>query len=201
MDLYGLLGTEDHPAYRDFEVENNTRLHGFMRSAVISAIAVHRPVLSRQIICALNFHAIACLHGGAGLYRPCAVSAGLFQPPEFHQVPELMDDFVNMVNRWWAETNPVVLATHVLWRLSYIHPFINGNGRTARAAAYYVLCAASGAWLPGSVLLPELLTRHRKDYIEALRRADQSHREGKVDLTPLHSLVQRLLVEQLSSVD
>ena len=62
------------------------------------------------------------------------VTVGDYHPPEHYRVQALMDDFVNNVNRSWENADPVVLATLVLWRLNNIHPFINGNGRTARAA-------------------------------------------------------------------
>ena len=71
----------------------------------------------------------------------------------FYRVPALMDDFVNTVNRNWEQTDPVVLAAFVLWRLNNIHPFINGNGRTARACAYFVLCVRAGGWLAGQPIL------------------------------------------------
>ena len=112
---------------------------------------MQRPFLSEQVIKALNFHAIACLHAYAGEYRPCAVRIlnSPHQPPDFYRVGALMEDFVNLVNRWWETADGVILSTHVLWRLNYIHPFINGNGRTARAAAYFVLCLKFGDLLQG----------------------------------------------------
>jgi Fic family protein len=84
-----------------------------------------------------------------------------------------MEDFVNTVNRFWNEhTDPVVLAAYVLWRLNHIHPFINGNGRTARAAAYFALCVAAGRWLQGTTILPELIRRNRADYVEQCQALD-----------------------------
>ena len=49
-----------------------------------------------------------------------------------YRVPGLMDDMVNTVNRDWGESHPIRLSAYVLWRLNWIHPFVNGNGRTAR---------------------------------------------------------------------
>jgi hypothetical protein len=65
------------------------------------------------------------------------------------------------------------LAWMALWRLNYI-PFINGNGRTARAASYFVLCCKAGGWLPGNPILPELLRQNRPAYVAALQKADAS---------------------------
>src|SRR5262245_29692588 len=115
---------------------------------------MEKPFLSQHVLKALNFHAIACLHSYAGEYRPCPVEVGEHRPSEHYRVPALMDDLVNSVNRGWDKTDPVVLATYVLWRINNIHPFINGNGRTARAACYFVLCLAQGGWLKGDPILP-----------------------------------------------
>lgn len=107
-----------------------------------------------------------------------------------------MEDFVNMVNRNWETSDPITLAAFVLWRLNWIHPFINGNGRTARAACYFVLYLKAGQWLRGTTILPELIRRERAQYIAALQQVD---RAGG-DLTPLATLLSALLTEQLRSV-
>ena len=43
-----------------------------------------------------------------------------------------MDAFVDEVNRRLETADVLTLAAYCLWRLNHIHPFINGNGRTAR---------------------------------------------------------------------
>jgi Fic family protein len=109
-----------------------------------------------------------------------------------------MEDFVNSVNWQWEAADAVVLAAYVLWRLNYIHPFINGNGRTARAACYFVLCVKAKTWLPGAPILPELIKRERPTYVAALRDADRRYRLGDpAFFTDLHHLLTRLLQEQL----
>lgn len=110
-----------------------------------------------------------------------------------------MDDFINTVNVSIASEDPVAMAAYVLWRLNFIHPFNNGNGRTARAAAYYVLCVKFGGWLRGAPILPELLVQNRDEYVQALKTADASLSTGSVDLAPLHELLTLLLQQQLSS--
>lgn len=105
-----------------------------------------------------------------------------------------MDDFVNQVNRNWEIFDPVVLAAWVLWRLNWIHPFINGNGRTARAACYFVLCVKAGSWLPGSVILPELIKQERQRYEQGLQHADANGG----DITQLHGLLAELLAKQMN---
>lgn len=200
MILFELTNTEAHPAYRALETENGNRQYDFLRSIVAASLSIGRPFLSQHVIKALNFQAITCLHIDAGAYRPCAVQVGNHMPPEHYRVPALMDDFVNQVNRAWDQTDAVVLATFVLWRLNNIHPFINGNGRTARAACYFVLCLKAGGWPDGDPILPELIRRERAAYCDALQMAhDSFSANGDPDLGPLHSIVARLVNEQLQS--
>ena len=202
MILFEILNSEEHPAYQALEIANGTRHYDFLRSIVAASLATQRPFLSEYLIKALNFQAIACLHTNAGDYRPCPVTVGGYTPPEHYRVPALMDDFVNDVNRNWDRIDPVALATYVLWRLNFIHPFINGNGRTARAASYFVLCVKSEGWLGGEVILPELLRAkaNHDEYVAALRAADASL-STKLDLSQLHELIQRLLNEQLITAE
>lgn len=201
MILFELIGSEENEVYQQVEIANGNRQYDFLRTVVLASLQIGRPFLSQQIIKALNFHAIACLHTNAGEYRPCQVFVGSHEPPGQHKVPALMDDFVNQVNWHWQDIDPVYLAAHVLWRLNYIHPFINGNGRTARAAAYFVLCLKLGGWLKGEIILPELIRRNRPEYVKALQEADASLAHGSVNLETLHALLVRLLEEQMATAE
>lgn len=198
MILFELFGSEQHPIYQELEIANGNRQYDFLRSIVLAAIKAGKPFLSQHVIKALNFQAITCLHTNAGEYRPCPVHVGDYNPPEHYRVSALMDDFVNSVNRNWDSVDGVTLASLVLWRLNNIHPFINGNGRTARAASYFVLCLKMGGWLKGETILPELLRENREEYVVALKKADASVAAGKLDLTDLHGLVSALLNTQLA---
>jgi hypothetical protein len=204
--LFDLFPTEDDPIYQSLQVSNLDRQYDFLRSIVEASVATQRLYLSQTVVKAFNYHAIVCLHAGAGEFRPCEVKIGdgkHHQPPIWIHVQAQMDDFINSVNRAWENTDAVVLATYALWRLNWIHPFVNGNGRTARLTAYYILCLKSGGMLPGEVTLPDLLRRHRYEdddpYVLALRAVDQSLATGAPDLSQLHALVSSLLEEQLSS--
>lgn len=199
MIVFELVNTENHPVYQALEISNGNRQYDFLRSIVQASLDIGKPFLSQQVIKALNFHAIVCLHTNAGEYRPCPVTVGVHNPPQHHRVPALMDDFVNTVNRSWDQTDPVALATYVLWRVNNIHPFINGNGRTARAACYFVLCVKVGGLLPGTTILPELIRQNHAEYCTALQLAHDSFTAGNLDLTVLHALVARLVAEQLQT--
>lgn len=201
MIVRELVRDESDPRYETLEAANTLRQFGFLVSLIETAITLKQVWLSQKVIKSLNYHAIACLHDYAGEYRPCFVELG--DDPEAHKPPPpfaiqaQVDQFVNQVNANWGDTDPFTLSAFVLWRLNHIHPFINGNGRTARAAAYYVLCLKMGGSLPGNKTLPELICENRSDYMSALKTADQSCKSGPaVNLGPLAELLRQLLVKQ-----
>jgi Fic family protein len=200
MILFELFRTEKNPVYQALEVENGNRQYDFMRSLIPAALAANRVFLSQHVIKMLNFHAIACLHPAAGEYRPCEVTVGMHRPPAHFQLDALMEDFTNEVNRNWDRIDPVFLAAYVYWKINYIHPFINGNGRTSRVVSYYVLCLKNGGLLAGSPTLPALLKRDKEDCVAALQTAHDTFQKGGVDLKPLHETFVRLLNEQMASV-
>lgn len=208
MIVFELTQTENNPAYQKLQAENGSRQYGFLSSMVDASLAMNRPFLSQHVIKSLNFHAITCLHISAGEYRPHDVVVGAsatpgvppeYTPPRHYQVRALMDDFVNQINRNWDDTDAVTLATYVLWRLNNIHPFVNGNGRTARAACYYVLCLKSGGLLPGFPILPELIKRDRDEYCEHLQVGHDTAVKGGPNLSGLHKMLVRLIQEQTAS--
>lgn len=202
MILFETFRTESHTDYQLLQDENLERQLSFMDSMITTGLKTNQIFLSQTVIKALNFHTIACLHVNAGEYRPCNVSVGKYKAPEHYRVNALMDEFVNHVNKNWNEKDAVSIAALVLWKLNHIHPFINGNGRTARACCYFVLCMRLGGQLPGRPTLPELLKKHRSKYVEALKEADKFPAETPdIDqaLQPIRSLIQELLTKQLNS--
>jgi Fic family protein len=70
-------------------------------------------------------------------------------------VSDLMDRFLSFIHENWYAARETQLAAYALWRLNWVHPFVEGNGRTARATAYYILCVRSGRLLPGKKIVPE----------------------------------------------
>ncbi len=204
MILFDLSNSEANPAYQALAISNGDRQFSFLQSIVNAAIQSGQPFISQTILQALNFHAIACLHTNAGEYRPCSVHvaypdpADNYEAPDHYRVGALMDNFINVVNTNLQASDPVNLASFVLWRLCSIHPFINGNGRTARAAAYFIICLRAGGWLPGTESMVTLLKQH-EDYTAALKHADTSSKLGPLDLLPLNKVVLDCLTQQLAS--
>jgi len=199
MFVYDILGTEKNPVYQTLAAENLDRQYSFLKSLVETSLALNRSMLSTEVILALNYHAISCLHAYAGQLRPCPVTVGKRTPCDHYVVPGLMSMFVDEVNRAWDQTDPLVLAAYVLWRINYVHPFVNGNGRTARAACLYVLAMKLGGWPKGEPNLAELIRLNRPAYVAALQHAHATFEAGKLDLTLLHALLVQLLNQQAAN--
>ena len=87
-----------------------------------------------------------------------------------------------------------------MWRLNWIHPFADGNGRTSRILSFYVLFSKVGGVLPGTPTLPDLIIDHRALYEKALDTADDACKEGRTDVSEMEKLIEALLAKQLAGV-
>ena len=88
----------------------------------------------------------------------------------------------------------------MLWKLNWIHPFADGNGRTARAISYLVLCVALGIRLPGIQTIPEQIAGNKQPYYKALEAADMAFEKSEVRLQEMEELLGNALAQQLVDV-
>ena len=56
----------------------------------------------------------------------------IYLPPDYQDVPEMMDELIKYVNNSKEVVDPLILAGIFHKQFVIIHPFIDGNGRTAR---------------------------------------------------------------------
>ena len=87
-----------------------------------------------------------------------------------------------------------------MWRLNWIHPFEDGNGRTSRAASYFVLCVGLGYLVPGPRSIPERIAVRKKPYYDALEAADAAWEREVLDVSAMEELLSTLLAQQLMDV-
>lgn len=60
-------------------------------------------------------------------------------PPSWEKIEDLMEDVFKFINDQKNFIHPIVKASMIHFLVGYIHPFIDGNGRTARALFYWYL--------------------------------------------------------------
>ncbi len=81
--------------------------------------------------------------------------------PNHVKIPELMGKFVEDIN---AELGPIQKALNAHYELVTIHPFVDGNGRTARLLMNLILMQHG---YPPAIIKP----RYRLKYLKALEQA------------------------------
>lgn len=129
----------------------------------------------------------------AGRFRPGMVRivGANFVPPNAQKVPSLLEDLISYINENTHGFDAVTLATLFHHRFVWIHPFIDGNGRTVRLAMNLILM--SHGYPPAFIL-----TQDRKKYFNALNDANN----GDYDklLLMMFQAVERTLNIYLSSI-
>lgn len=184
------------------ESENAVAQFDRVLELVEDVTRAQRPFRLRPSII-LDLHRIALdgLSPYAGNFRPGNVSIGKSKhtPPAAHLVPGLIEEMCDQVMDRFTVDSALHLCAYVMWRLNWIHPFTDGNGRTSRALAYYVLCAKVGYLLPGQKTVPEQIAADKPPYYKALEAADAEQEAGRLDLSALETLLGGQLAEQLLS--
>jgi len=155
--------------------------------------------LETSYILQLHQQALEGLDGLAGTYRPGVVKIGgsAHTPPDAFLVAGLMEEMCTYVNKQWKAKTALHLCAYVMWRMNWIHPFTDGNGRTARAVAYLVLCIHLGYRLPGRETIPEQIAADKSPYYRALGKADVAAKGGKVDVSAMEKMLSAMLAKQL----
>ncbi|MEM8893242.1 MAG: Fic family protein [Bacteroidota bacterium] len=110
---------------------------------------------------------------------PVRITGSAHIPPEPFQLEKLIEDFFVFYHYQEDNLHPIILATEVHERLVSIHPFIDGNGRTARLMMNLILVrnGFTRANIKGD-------NTSRLRYYEALEKVQIDN-----DLTPFYQLV------------
>lgn len=89
-------------------------------------------------------------------------------PPNFEELDELMKSFVDFFNKNPKEDfiHPIVKASILHFLIGYIHPFVDGNGRTARAIFYWYLLK-NGYWLTEYLSISRVIMKSKTQYEKA----------------------------------
>ncbi len=100
----------------------------------------------------------------AGRYRTVAVriAGTTVVMPNAMQVPKLMREFVSWLQK--IKTHPLKVAADAHFKFVSIHPFVDGNGRTARLLMNLLLMQAG---YPPAIVRKE----DRKQYIASIEKA------------------------------
>lgn len=184
------------------EAENGVRqfklAHDIVRTHVKDK---ERPFALRpSIILKLHEAALRGIHPLAGTFRntPVSIGGSKHVPPDAFMVSEQVAELCDYVNSQWTARSANHLGAFVLWRLNWIHPFSDGNGRTARAVLYVVMSIKLDSILPGTPTIPDQIAANKQPYYKALEAADAAlTATGRVDVSELEAMLDRMLAHQL----
>lgn len=181
---------------------NQLHLHDFVEATVKKALLEKKNVLTPALVRELNKRVVEFLCETAGEYRTKKVDItnSSHKPPLPTKISALVTECMIFITRNWKTESAIYLAAFALWKLSWIHPFMEGNGRTARAVCQIILCLKYGVWLPLKNLVPEKQLRGKRAlYYAALRSADKHFdRVGGIDISMLENYLKTRLFKGVS---
>lgn len=190
---------DDPKLYLRVQEQNLLRQYDLLTNCIEIGFSKGIEAFDKYTLWSLNAAAVANIAQFGGRYREQPIYVGSHIPPHFDKVPDLMDQCLSFIHEdWGIHDQPTFLAAYALWRMNWIHPFVEGNGRTARAACYYLICLQYGGLLPGDKIIPERIREDRDPYYDALKAADQKWSEGQLDVSELAVYLEGLLEAQLS---
>jgi Fic family protein len=118
----------------------------------------------------------------------------IYTPPPAYEVPIMMSEFVDWLQNEIAIPS-VLVAGIAQFQLVHIHPFLDGNGRTARLLS--TLCLyRSGYDFKKLFTISEYYDRNRQDYYHAI----QSIRSNGLDLTTWLEYFTKALSAQMHEI-
>lgn len=186
------------------EVDNGLRQFDLALSVIQTYLEPDRPFfLTPSLVSQLQAAAVNGIDRNPGKWRSGAVriTGSHHTPPEPYLVPGLVQEMCDYVNDNLHEKTPLHLAAYIMWRLNWIHPFADGNGRTSRVLSYIVLCITLRHELPGGRTIPQQIQENRDGYFKALEAADTAMvTAGEIDVSGMENELKQMLANQLLSV-
>lgn len=141
-----------------------------------------KDLLSEKFIKLLHKKMFEGIWQWAGKFRTTERNIGVAPYMISTELKKLFDD----VNHWieYKTYSPLEISARFHHRLVYIHPFPNGNGRHSRIMADLLMQKLDGKSLNWGQKRNLEITELRKEYINALQKADRN------DYSPLLKFVQ-----------
>ena len=150
----------------------------------IVQLVQHEKPFSQDIIQRIHEIVTKSLLNDAGKYRTgnVRITGSSITPPRYTRIIPLMDDYIDTIKK--LKIHPLKKAAFIHYRLVWIHPFYDGNGRVARLVTNLFLMQQG---YPPIVLKQE----QRKTYYTVLHQADNGN------LSPLAEFIAKAMNESL----
>ena len=94
----------------------------------------------------------------------------IYTPPSFQEIPEFVESLCDFFNNDNPRTfiHPIIRGIIVHFMLAFMHPFVDGNGRTARALFYWYMLK-EGYKLTEYMSISRVIAKSKANYEKAFR--------------------------------
>lgn len=188
---------EEEPDARQLEAQTNSlRLVDYTQDLIVAAIRSKGPAaITPETICTMHGIAMHGLPVSPGKYRdgPVKIRNARHVPPPHTELVLLVDEMCGQIDVERGRGGEVWAAAYALWRLNWIHPFEDGNGRVARALTHLLLSVDMRLpRMPGRRSLPDRILDEPRRYWRCLEAADDFfRRHRRVNVQNLRGFVEK----------
>lgn len=197
--MSGWGGGDAPDSVAELEAENVVRQHDHLYELIARHLSGAADlIVTPSLVCVANRLAVDGLTEHPGVFRdgPARICGSQHEPPSFEQVPSLVQDMCSTIEG--GALRGIDVAAYALWRINWIHPFEDGNGRTARAIAYLLICRHLRMVLKGEPTLVGRIAQEKLRYQRCLEAADRAWaRKPHVNVADMSGFLARLVREQL----
>ena len=135
-------------------------------------------------------------------------------PPPYEDIPGFIEELCRFANEDTANgafIHPIIKAIAIHFMLAYVHPFVDGNGRTARSLFYWYMLK-NGYWLTEYLSISRVIYRSKVAYEKAYLYAENDRNDMGYFLTyhlraleiafeDLKSYIERKITQKQRAVD
>ncbi|MBL7701518.1 MAG: Fic family protein [Ferruginibacter sp.] len=99
-------------------------------------------------------------------------------PPDFSELKSLITELLSFANTDNKDVfiHPIIKACIIHFMIGYIHPFVDGNGRTARALFYWYLLR-KGYWLTEYLSISKMILKSKTQYADAFQYTESDEND------------------------
>jgi fido (protein-threonine AMPylation protein) len=141
----------DNPElYAHIQQQNLLRQYDLLTNCVEICLSKGIDAFDKYMLWSLNAAAVSNIAQFGGRFREQPIYVGDHIPPHFEKVPGLVDQCLSVIHETWTiNDHPTILPAYALWRLNWIHPFIEGNGPHGTSSLLLVDLSQTGKVVTG----------------------------------------------------
>lgn len=94
-------------------------------------------------------------------------------PPTYTEIPSFVKSLCDFFNETHSKVfiHPIIRGIIIHFMIAYVHPFVDGNGRTARAMFYWYMLR-QGYWLTEYMSISRVIAKSKKAYEKSFLYAE-----------------------------